>query len=323
MRGFLRHDFVESLTAALPGLDESRAGSLRLPAAPYLRSIWLDDADGLSWARPVEELLAQAGGPDGPDDQLLAAVEQEVSPADDAFVVYTSGSTAEPKAVVHGQAAVARQPPVLASYFCITGSDRTMPLLPAFWMGGIAYALQVLSTGGTLVYPPSPQIDDVLDTIERHDVTCVIVWHMFAELRAAAVERGLDVGAIRGLGSPPRDEHGDRIPSRFRGNPLGMSESFAPHSAEPIYRPLPADKIGAAGRAVNGIDRRVVNPDTGDEVPPGEIGELQLRGGSLMTGFYKVPTVARCSRLTATTRPATSCESTPTVSPSSSGGPAT
>jgi acyl-CoA synthetase (AMP-forming)/AMP-acid ligase II len=68
-----------------------------------------------------------------------------------------------------------------------------------------------------------------------------------------------------------------------------MSESFAIHSAEPIDQPLPDDKIGASGRAVNGIERRVVDPDSGREVAPGEVGELQLRGGALMTGFYGVP----------------------------------
>jgi acyl-CoA synthetase (AMP-forming)/AMP-acid ligase II len=40
---------------------------------------------------------------------------------------------------------------------------------------------------------------------------------------------------------------------------------------------------------VHGIERRVVDPETGEELPPGEVGELQIRGGGLMTGFYKVP----------------------------------
>ncbi|MGO8862203.1 MAG: class I adenylate-forming enzyme family protein [Acidimicrobiales bacterium] len=288
VRRFLRHDFVNNLTAALPGLNESSAGSLRLPSAPLLRSIWLDDTDGLSWARPTEDLLARADAADAPDAGLLAAVEREVSPADDAFVVYTSGSTAIPKAVVHGQWAVARQPRALAPYFLLTGADRTLSLLPAFWMGGIAAALQVLSTGGTLVYPRSPDLEDVLAAMERYDITYVVVWQMLAKLRAAAMERGIDVDKIRGMGGPPRDEHGVRIPPGLRANLFGMSESFSAHSAEPINWRMPDDKAGASGRAVNGIERRVVDPETGEEVAAGEVGELQLRGGALMTGFYKV-----------------------------------
>ncbi|MFV2174055.1 class I adenylate-forming enzyme family protein [Actinomadura sp. LOL_016] len=288
VRRFLHRDYARSLTTALPGLDRGRAGALRLLAAPHLRSVWLDDADRLPWARPIDDLLAGADAPDAPDAALLAATEREVSPGDDAFVVYTSGSTARPKAVVHGQWAVARQPPVLAAYFLLTSGDRTMPLLPAFWMGGIAAALEVLSTGGTLVYPPSPDVEDALDMIERYDVTYVVVWHLLARLRTAALARGIDVDGIRGLGGPSIDEHGRAVPPELRARLLGMSESFAPHSAEPVDRRLPDGKAGASGRAVNGIERRVVDPETGAEVPPGEVGELQLRGGALMTGFYKV-----------------------------------
>jgi acyl-coenzyme A synthetase/AMP-(fatty) acid ligase len=123
--------------------------------------------------------------------------------------------------------------------------------------------------------------------VEKHDVTYIVVWHLLAKLRAAGLERGIDVDSIRGLGAPPRDEHGELIPPGLRANLLGMSESFAPHSAELIKQRMPEGKQGSSGRAVNGIERRVVDPDTGIEVPAGAIGELQLRGGALMTGLYK------------------------------------
>src|SRR3546814_18804923 len=67
-----------------------------------------------------------------------------------------------------------------------------------------------------------------------------------------------------------------------------MSETFAVHSAEPLDTRLPYSKAGSSGRTVNGYERRIVNPDSGEILPPGEIGELQLRGGALMSGFYKV-----------------------------------
>jgi acyl-CoA synthetase (AMP-forming)/AMP-acid ligase II len=285
---FLSHDYAQRLEAALPGLGQGKADMLRLPVAPYLRSIWLDDAADLSWAQSTENLLQRADVPDAPDAALLAAVEQEVAPGDDAFVVYTSGSTAAPKAVVHGQWAVARQPQVLAPYFDVRSSDRTLCLLPAFWMGGISAALQVLSTGGTLVYPASPDLDVVLDTIERHGVTNIVIWHLLAKLRAAAAVRNIDLASIKITTGPSWDEQGNEIPRHLQSRMLGMSESFAPHSAEPITRRIPESKSGAAGRAVNGIERRVVDPKTGNEVPVGHIGELQLRGGALMKGFYKV-----------------------------------
>lgn len=289
VRRFLTRDYGRNMEAALPGIGAHEPERLCLPAAPYLRSIWLDDASGLSWAGSVDDLLTRADDHRAPDAALLAAVEQEVVPGDDAFVVYTSGSTAEPKAVVHGHWAVAHQPPVLATYFDVQSGDRTLSLLPAFWMGGISAALQVLSTGSTLVYPTSPDIDVVLDTIESRQITNIVVWHMLAKLQAAAAARGLSLEAIKITTGPTRDENGEPIPRHLQSRMLGMSESFAPHSAEPVTVRLPDSKAGAAGRAVNGIERRVVDPQSGVEVAPGEVGELHLRGGALMTGFYKVP----------------------------------
>jgi acyl-CoA synthetase (AMP-forming)/AMP-acid ligase II len=288
VRRFLRHDYVETLTAALPGLTAGKAELLRLSSAPYLRSIWLDDARGVAWARSIDDLMVRAEAPDAPDAALLGAVEQEVAPGDDAVIVYTSGSTSAPKAVVHTQWNVARHPPQLAKYFLLKSSDRMMPLLPAFWLGGMAMALEVLSVGAALVYPESPQTEVVLDTLERLHVNRVNGWgDLLVKLREAAILRGIDVDQIVGLG-PFRDQQGEIIAPQLQVNMLGMSETFAPHSAEPLDVPLPDGKAGSSGRTVNGYERRVVHPETGEEVPLGEPGELQLRGGALMSGLYKV-----------------------------------
>jgi acyl-CoA synthetase (AMP-forming)/AMP-acid ligase II len=69
---------------------------------------------------------------------------------------------------------------------------------------------------------------------------------------------------------------------------LGMSETFTAHSAEPLDTRLPEDKAGSSGRGVDSYERRIVDPETGKEVPLGQVGELQVRGSGLMSGFYKV-----------------------------------
>ena len=117
------------------------------------------------------------------------------------MIVYTSGSTAQPKAVVHRQWTVARHPPELAKNFILKSSDRMMPLLPAFWLGGMAMALEVLSVGATLVYPESPDTDVVLDTIAAIQRQSRQRWgDRQANCARQRIARGIDVGTIVDLG---------------------------------------------------------------------------------------------------------------------------
>ncbi len=286
-RKFLNHDYGDKLETAFPGLAASQADSLRFDDAPYLRAVWMDDSSGLSWARPMNDLLALADGPDAPDDGVLKAIEEQVSPADDAIIVYTSGSTSLPKAVIHTQWNAARHPPELAKIFVIKPDARMLPMLPAFWLGGLAMLFQVLSQGATLVYPTSPDLDDLIEAIVKLRVNRLNGWgDGLTRLREIAPKHGIDVDTIMGLGLF-RDEKGELIPVENQSGMLGMTETFAPHSAEPLNARLPADKPFVCGRPVNGYERRIVDPETGEVKPTGEVGELQLRGGALMRGFYK------------------------------------
>jgi acyl-coenzyme A synthetase/AMP-(fatty) acid ligase len=283
-RRFLNHDYARTLTQALPGLDAGTA-PLYLRAAPYLRRIWLDDSAGCAWAQPIEALLALADAADAPDAALLAAVEQEVTPGDDAVIVYTSGSTGMPKAIVHRHWALARHSPELARHFLLRKDDRMLTILPGFWLAGMSMLLQVLSVGATLVYPATPDTDAILDAIARFNVNRVNAWgDRLPKLIEAAVARGIDVSRIPDL-SHFYDEAGNPLPSKI--SMYGMTESFSAHSAERLDAALPPGKEKSYGRAINVYERRVVSPETGQEVAPGEAGELQIRGPALMTGFYK------------------------------------
>lgn len=279
-RRFLRHDYPATLEAALPGLASSGPRAIQLPTAPYLRAVWFDEATEAPWAQPIEVLIA---GADLVSPALLAAAEAQVAPSDEAVVVYTSGSTAQPKAVVHRHWAIARHSPELARMFALKPQDRMMVLLPAFWLAGMSTVLQVLSRGATLVWPGSTDVDDALDLIESAQVTRVNAWgDRQPLLLKRASERGIDLSGIPEFGGFPGSDGKPPVPRMY-----GMTESFSAHSAHPLDQPLPPGKEGSFGQALNGYERRVVDLETSAILPPDGIGELQIRGPALMAGLYK------------------------------------
>jgi non-ribosomal peptide synthetase component F len=90
----LGHDYLERLEQAVPGLAGAEHGEIFLESHPYLRSIWTWGEGRRPWAAPVEDLVARG---QSVSDALLRECEAEVTPADPMVVVYSSGSTADPK----------------------------------------------------------------------------------------------------------------------------------------------------------------------------------------------------------------------------------
>src|SRR5829696_1512220 len=102
----LGHDYGDALEAAAPGLAQQGASPLHLESLPYLRKIWLFGQSDRAWATSLEgqtELLAAV------ETSLLGAVEAQVSPADLLVSICTSGSSADPKLVLHTHGSVVRK----------------------------------------------------------------------------------------------------------------------------------------------------------------------------------------------------------------------
>ncbi|MFD0439929.1 class I adenylate-forming enzyme family protein [Streptomyces chartreusis] len=294
VRRYMKHDYAAKLAEALE-IDPSAPRTLRLESAPYLRSVWLDDADGIGWAGSAEELLSAADGPDAPSDKLLEAVEREVSPADDAVVIFTSGSTALPKAVVHRQRSVAGKPGVVCELggYAMEASDRVLSLMPPFWMGGLMAALTVLARGATLVHAESVAPAATADVLVDQRVTRVVGAAPGDKRLAEALEaRGTSglLTTVRGLAAPSSTGGAParRYPASTAQGSMGMTETFGYHSVVRPDEPTPAERWGTVGQPVLGIESRVVDLVTGQDTGPGREGELWLRGSTMMSGYYKV-----------------------------------
>jgi acyl-CoA synthetase (AMP-forming)/AMP-acid ligase II len=286
---YLAADYIERLERALPGLAAHTDTELYLPSHPFLRRIVVFGACDRPWAmQGAEAILAAAAARPQIDDAFLAQVEVNIVPADDLIIICTSGSTAEPKAVLHTHGVCIRSTYDFLDYMDMRPGDRSYPGLPFFWIGGHNMSLMpALYHGGSLCFSATPAAGDVIDVIERERVTRVGIWPTQIP---ALVDRaaGRDLSSVRTGVGEPRDPWGDVIPPDRRvAGVLGMTESSGMHSIHRIWLPTPVGKGGSWGQTVRGMERRIVDPGTGEEVPHGTEGELYIRGYAMMKGYYR------------------------------------
>jgi acyl-CoA synthetase (AMP-forming)/AMP-acid ligase II len=287
-QGFRSHDYVATMAAAVDALDLSAPPPLLAEAAPSLRRIAFDAPAPDPQIHPawtMEGLLAGAGliGPD-----VLAAAEAAVTPADPMVIVHTSGSTSEPKGVVHCHGPLLRHLDNLNQLRHYDDREILFSNSPFFWIGGFAYSLLgTLVAGATLVCANAPTSSGLLDVLERERPTMV---NGFA---ASVTHVGEDpTFSARDLTSIRRGNLYSIMPAAVRPvDPdlhhamLGMTETGSVCLASADESEQPERRRGSFGRPVPGFEAAVCRPE--DDVPcaPGEEGELRFRGPFLMDGY--------------------------------------
>jgi acyl-CoA synthetase (AMP-forming)/AMP-acid ligase II len=241
--------------------------------------------------------LARAGGsrlaglflvdalPSAPQDLPLP----DISADDSALVLYSSGTTGLPKgvqlthrSVVSGLRAMQVPDPVGAD-------DVVLAVLPMHHIAGLHIVLNhALAAGATVVTLPSFDLETFLDAIARHHVTRFVAAPpiVLALAKHPAVDR-YDLSSLRVIacGAAPLSSAvahaaavrvGCRVKQGYGMTELGavcMAPDDGPDRPESIGPPLP------------GVQCRVVDVVTGEDVPPGHPGELLVRSPACMRGY--------------------------------------
>jgi acyl-CoA synthetase (AMP-forming)/AMP-acid ligase II len=288
---FLKADYLERLEAAAPSLARQKAGALHVRELPYLRDVIVFGHPDRAWARPVSSLGAAADANPAIDGGFLRAVEDCVAPADPLIVIYSSGSTADPKGAVHTHGTLIRHSFKLNSFRDLEADDRMFSPMPFFWVGGLVYTLMAaLHTGAFMLCEEVFEPGATLSLLERERATVVAGWpHYSKAMMEHPSFRGRDLSSIRAgnlyeilpAQLRPRDPE-------LRSNSLGMTETCGPHTIDRMDVDRPESLRGSFGRPVPGVEHKIVDPQTGQALPPGELGEVCVRGYSLMQGLYKV-----------------------------------
>ncbi len=212
-------DLVERIQDALPGLTDGGA-VVAAHVAPYLRRIYVWPDCDRSWAAPWPRTESAAS--------LACSAEYEVRPADDLVVVTTSGTTAEPKSVVHTHGSLVRHAYILARHRGVTSSDRIYSPMPFFWVGGLTMVvLQALSTGAAILAQDVFEAGSTLALLERERATFISCWAQASRAMADHPDFATrDLSSVRGgtmleaLPADRRPREPDLMP-----NLLGMTET--------------------------------------------------------------------------------------------------
>ncbi len=284
---FLQHDYLERLEAAVPELAKSDGGPLALASLPFLRRIFVvkSGADDVlpTWCAELEMR-------DDIDRTRLEAAEARVRPSDAMMILYSSGSTADPKGAVHSHGAVIRHSHNLLATRDLVASDRVWSPMPFFWVGGFVFSLLgCLHAGACVICEEVFEPEATLRLFEREGVTIAAGWPHFGQALAnhpSAKER--DLSALRAGNLPDLLPPSVVAPDpELRPNALGMTETCGPHTCV-SEGPLPESLRGSHGVAVPGVEHKIIDPQSGEPMPPGEDGEICVRGYSLMQRLYKV-----------------------------------
>jgi acyl-CoA synthetase (AMP-forming)/AMP-acid ligase II len=165
--------------------------------------------------------------------------------------------------------------------------------MPLCWVGGFAFTLvRALTVGGCFLTQDVFEPGAALRLMAAERVTNVSAWPGIAKTLMEHPEfPSTDLSSVR-AGSFWDALPADRRPADpgLTVTSLGMSETCGPHTfwtAEEEVTGSPEEYRGSFGHEVPGTQHRIVDADTGEDVPEGQEGEVLVRGYNLMKGLYK------------------------------------
>jgi fatty-acyl-CoA synthase len=243
--------------------------------------------DDLSWS----ELVSQQRDPLG---------RLETCEGEDPFcLLYTSGTTGRPKGAIVPHRMIAWNAINTALGWQLREDDVAPINTPLYHAGGLTvFITPLIAIGGTCVLMPGFDPSATWRAIERHGCTVVLgVPTIFRMLRDAPEFETVDLSRVRWMisGGAPLpvslvEEYRSRGVVLKQG--FGMTEvgvnCFAMTSGEAL------SKVGSVGKPFPWTEARIAAED-GADLPPGEVGELWLRGPHVCSGYWNDPVETRAA----------------------------
>jgi fatty-acyl-CoA synthase len=220
----------------------------------------------------------------------------EVSPGDPAQIQYTSGTTGFPKGALLPHRGITNNARFCAQRFEVAPGDVWINPMPLFHTGGcVLGALGAVWARAThvpvLAFDPALVLE--LVETERGDVMGGVPTMLIAMMEHPDFATR-DVSSLRAVLSGGSTVPADLVRRIERGMGIRFGIVFGQTEASPVITQTrlddaPEDKAETIGQPLPQTDVKIVDPDTGDTVPTGAVGELCARGYLLMLGYFEMP----------------------------------
>ena len=227
-------------------------------------------------------------------DKVFMKVVNDVSPNDVATILYTSGTTGNPKGIMFTHSAVLNGPISFGKNYKYTSSDKILVALPLnHILGGKYTAILSLLFGSTVVLMKKFKTTVALETIEREKCTGfhgVPTMYQYLINNCSSYDlSSLRVGMIAGAVSSQTlmKEIMEHLHILELSNTFGQTETLGV-TQTPIYDKNDS-KINTVGKPVEYVEIKICDIINGKELPPNTEGELCVKSPYCMVGYYNNP----------------------------------
>ena len=284
-------EFTDLLDDAFPGLATATPGRMHLSEAPMLRTVVvLGDKPAAGTTAWDDALEVGAGLPDEAIDHL----SDQVEPGDPFVILYTSGTTSRPRGCIHTHRGFVHQGVALATRLRLTEADRFWTPLPFFHVGGFDVLLSSLAAECPMVHVGTFEPGVALNQLADERITVAFpafetIWLPVLTHPDFSADRLPELRLVINVGTPERMRLMEQaVPQALQISCTGSTES-AGFCCVGNPDDTAEERATWAGMPVDGMEARIVDPETKLELPDGTPGEMQFRGASRFDSYYRDP----------------------------------
>jgi len=294
INGLRDANYLEILYELVPELKLQQRGELHSEKYPCLKRVFFLGPEKHRGLYSIHEVMSLAVAT---DDEEYQQRQDSLDPHDVINMQYTSGTTGFPKGVMLTHSNIGNNGYWIGAGQNLTEDDAICIPVPLFHcFGCVLGVLACVNHGATMVFVETFNPVDVMAAIELEKCTGVYgVPTMFIAIMDHPLFKKFDFSSLRtGImaGSPcPVKSMNDCIEKM---NMTEVTICFGLTEASPVMtqtrydEPSIEKKCTTVGKAMPGIEVKVIDPETGEELPPNTPGEVVCRGYNVMKGYYKM-----------------------------------